>query len=217
MSLIVQKFGGTSVANIERIRNVAKKVLGYHEQGNKVVVVLSAMAGQTDGLIQLAHEMTERPDPREMDVLMATGEQVSVALFTMALKSMGYEARSFLGFQVPIHTDQLYGKARINDIDTETILKELDQNKIVAVAGFQGLDAEGNIRTSSAEIGSYPSIPSAGPRRMLTAFTHKADLGIGGDPLQAGYGSSIYLSRHDPIMARNSNALSDLVIRVRMC
>jgi len=147
MALIVQKYGGTSVANIERIRNVAKKVLGYHEQGNKVVVVLSAMAGQTDGLIQLAHEMTESPDPREMDVLMATGEQVSVALFAIALKSMGYEARSFLGFQVPIHTDQLYGKARINNIDTKTILEELDQNKIVTVAGFQGLDAEGNITT----------------------------------------------------------------------
>jgi len=147
MALIVQKYGGTSVATIERIRNVAKKVLGCYEQGNKVVVVLSAMAGQTDGLIQLANDMTESPDPREMDVLMATGEQVSVALFAIALKSMGYEARSFLGFQVPIHTDQLYGKARINNIDTKTILEELDQNKIVTVAGFQGLDAEGNITT----------------------------------------------------------------------
>jgi len=147
MALIVQKYGGTSVATIERIRNVAKKVLGCYEQGNKVVVVLSAMAGQTDGLIQMAHEMTENPDPREMDVLMATGEQVSVALFAIALKSMGYEARSFLGFQVPIHTDQIYGKARINNIDTKSILEELDQNKIVTVAGFQGLDAEGNITT----------------------------------------------------------------------
>ncbi|MBW2028388.1 MAG: aspartate kinase [Deltaproteobacteria bacterium] len=147
MSTIVQKYGGTSVASIEKIRNVAKRVLEYHNQGIKVVVVLSAMAGQTDGLIQLAHEMTEQPDPRELDVLMATGEQLSVALFTMAIKSMGYDARSFLGFQVPIRTDDLHGRARIHDIETSGILKELDAGKIVAVAGFQGLDEKGNITT----------------------------------------------------------------------
>ncbi len=147
MSLIVQKYGGTSVGSIEKLRNVAKKVLEYYKQGNRMVVVLSAMAGQTDGLIQLAHEMTDEPDPRELDVIMSTGEQVSVALFAMALKSMGYDARSFLGFQVAIHTDQLYGKARIHEIDTSRILKELDQNRIVTVAGFQGLDERGNITT----------------------------------------------------------------------
>ncbi|MFH1125255.1 MAG: aspartate kinase, partial [Pseudomonadota bacterium] len=104
MSLIVQKYGGTSVGSVEKIRNVANRVLEYYRQGNKMVVVLSAMAGQTDGLIRLARQTCEDPDPRELDVLMATGEQVSVALFAMTLKSMGHEARSLLGFQVPIHT-----------------------------------------------------------------------------------------------------------------
>ncbi len=147
MPLIVQKYGGTSVGSIEKIGDVARRVLEYHKQGNKVVVVLSAMAGQTDHLIKLAHEMTDDPDARELDVLMSTGEQVSVALFAMAIKSMGHDARSLLGFQVAIHTDQLYGKARIQEIDTSRILKELEQNKIVTVAGFQGLDKDGNITT----------------------------------------------------------------------
>jgi aspartate kinase len=147
MSIIVQKFGGTSVGSIEKIGDVARRVLEYHKQGNKMVVVLSAMAGQTDNLIKLAHEMTDDPDARELDVLMSTGEQVSVALFAMAIKSMGYDARSLLGFQVAIHTDELYGKARIQEIDTSRILQELDQDKIVTVAGFQGLDKDGNITT----------------------------------------------------------------------
>ncbi len=147
MSLIVQKYGGTSVGSIEKIRNVAERVLEYHKEGNKMVVVLSAMAGQTDGLIQLAHKVSNDPDSRELDVLMSTGEQVSVALFAMVLRSMGYDARSLLGFQVGIHTDHLYGKARIHEIDTDRIVRELDQNRILAVAGFQGLDEEGNITT----------------------------------------------------------------------
>ena len=147
MSLIVQKYGGTSVANSEKIKDVAKRVLEYYEQGNKMVVVLSAMAGQTDALIELAHEMTDEPDPRELDVLMSTGEQVSVALFAIAIKSMGFDARSLLGFQVKIHTDHLYGKARIHEIDTNRILEELDKGRIVTVAGFQGLDGHGNITT----------------------------------------------------------------------
>jgi len=147
MALIVQKFGGTSVGSIEKIKDVAERVLEYHKEGNRMVVVLSAMAGQTDGLIKLAREMTDHPDPRETDVLIATGEQVSVALFSMAVKSMGYRARSLLGFQVPIHTDPLYGKARIHEIDTDRIMKELEKNTIVAVAGFQGLDERNNITT----------------------------------------------------------------------
>ena len=147
MALIVQKYGGTSVGSVEKIRNVANRVLEYYKQGNKMVVVLSAMAGQTDGLIRLARQTCEDPDPRELDVLMATGEQVSVALFAMTLKSMGHEARSLLGFQVPIHTDQFYGRARIHEIDTDRIMKELELNRIVAVAGFQGLDENGNITT----------------------------------------------------------------------
>jgi aspartate kinase len=147
MGLIVQKYGGTSVGSIEKIRNVAKRVIEYRDQGNDMVVVLSAMAGQTDGLIRLAREMVEDPEPRELDVLMSTGEQVSVALFAMALKSMGYDARSLLGFQVAVHTDQLYGKARIHGIDTDRIRRELEKGRIVAVAGFQGLDEKGDITT----------------------------------------------------------------------
>lgn len=147
MALIVQKYGGTSVANIERIKNVAKRVIDYYKKGNHMVVVLSAMAGHTDGLIELAKKVTEYPDPRELDVLLSTGEQMSVALFAMTVKSMGYEARSLLGFQVGIHTDKLYGKARIHQIDTSRIKEELEKGRIVAVAGFQGLDEEGNITT----------------------------------------------------------------------
>jgi len=147
MSIIVQKYGGTSVGSIEKIRDVAKRVIEYYREGHGMVVVLSAMAGQTDDLIQLAHEMSDEPDPRELDVLMSTGEQVSVALFSMAIKSMGYDARSLLGFQVGIHTDRLYGKAKIHEIETDRILKELEHNRIVTVAGFQGLDAHDNITT----------------------------------------------------------------------
>jgi aspartate kinase len=147
MSLIVQKYGGTSVGSIEKIRDVANRVLEYHQEGHQMVIVLSAMVGQTDGLIQLAHKITNDPDSRELDVLMSTGEQVSVALFAITLKSMGFDAQSLLGFQVGIHTDQIYGKARIHEIDTARIVKALDQNKILAVAGFQGLDDEGNITT----------------------------------------------------------------------
>jgi len=147
MALIVQKYGGTSVGSIDKIRNVAKRVIAYRDQGNDMVVVLSAMAGQTDNLIRLAREMVEDPEPRELDVLMSTGEQVSVALFAMALKSMGYDARSLLGFQVAVHTDHLFGKARIHGIDTDRIMRELEKRRIVAVAGFQGLDEEGNITT----------------------------------------------------------------------
>lgn len=147
MSLIVQKFGGTSVGSIEKIRNVAQRVIEYYKQGNRMVVVLSAMAGETDRLIQLAHEMTEDPDSRELDVLMSTGEQVSIALFCIALQSLGFEARSLLGFQVGIYTDRIYGKAKINEIGTTRIMKELDKKRIVAVAGFQGLDEKGNITT----------------------------------------------------------------------
>ncbi|MFC1868078.1 aspartate kinase [Thermodesulfobacteriota bacterium] len=147
MTLIVQKFGGTSVGSIEKIRAVAERVIGYSNKGDKMLVVLSAMSGQTDQLIKLAHEMVSDPDPRELDVIMSTGEQVSVALFAMAVKSMGHDASSLLGFQVGIHTDRLYGKARIHEIDTGRILEELEKGRIVAVAGFQGLDERGNITT----------------------------------------------------------------------
>ena len=147
MAIIVQKYGGTSVGNVEKIRAVAERVIETHKEGNQMVVVLSAMAGQTDGLIKLASQISPEPDPRELDVLLATGEQVSVALFAMTVKSLGFEACSFLGFQVAIHTDDLYGKARIHNIDTDRILENLNEGRIVTVAGFQGLDAHGDITT----------------------------------------------------------------------
>jgi len=147
MALIVQKYGGTSVGSIEKIRAVAEKVIRTAGEGNRMVVVLSAMAGQTDGLIRLARELTDDPDPRELDVLMSTGEQVSVALFALAVKAMGHDARSFLGFQVGIHTDDLFGKARIHDIETERIISNLEHGRIVTVAGFQGIDDYGDITT----------------------------------------------------------------------
>jgi aspartate kinase len=147
MALIVQKYGGTSVGSIEKIRAVAERVVKTAGEGNRMVVVLSAMAGQTDGLIRLARELTKDPDPRELDVLMATGEQASVALFAMAVKSMGHDARSLLGFQVGIHTNDLFGKARIHNIETDRIARNLEQGRIVTVAGFQGIDDRGDITT----------------------------------------------------------------------
>ena len=147
MALVVQKYGGTSVGSIEKIRNVAKRVIESHLEGNQVVVVLSAMAGQTDGLIQMAHEMMDEPDARELDVLLSTGEQVSVSLFAMAIKSMGYDACSLLGFQAVINTNDSYGRARVNNIETERIVKELEDGRIVAIAGFQGMDEHGDITT----------------------------------------------------------------------
>jgi aspartate kinase len=147
MALIVQKYGGTSVGSVEKIRAVAERVVKTAGEANQMVVVLSAMAGQTDGLIRLARELTTEPDSRELDVLMATGEQASVALFAMAVKSMGHDARSLLGFQVGIHTDDLFGKARIHNIETDRITRNLEQGRIVTVAGFQGIDDRGDITT----------------------------------------------------------------------
>ena len=147
MALIVQKYGGTSVGSIERIKAVAQRVIDLCKQGNRLVIVLSAMSGQTDALIQLSKNITDSPDPRELDVLMATGEQVSISLFAIAVKSMGYDCCSILGFQAGIQTDHIYGKARIRKINAKRVLKELDQNRIVAVAGFQGIDEHRNITT----------------------------------------------------------------------
>jgi aspartate kinase len=147
MSLIVQKFGGTSVANLERIRKVAERVIEIKRKGNDVVVVLSAMAGETDRLLRLAHEITETPNPREVDVLISTGEQVSVALFSITVQSLGYKAVSLLGHQVRIITDNAYGRARISEIDTRRIMEEIRKDRIVVVAGFQGQDEQGNITT----------------------------------------------------------------------
>lgn len=147
MALKVQKFGGTSVADIERIRKVADRVIKSHEQGDKVVVVLSAMAGVTDKLIALAESAAKVPDSRELDVLLATGEQTTAALLAMILNDRGYRATSLLGFQAGIITDQSAGKARILDIEADRILRLLDRGHIVVVAGFQGRDIKGNITT----------------------------------------------------------------------
>jgi len=147
MSLIVQKFGGTSVANLERIENVARRVAKTYDDGNEVVVILSAMSGVTDGLINLAKLVTESPDKRELDVLLATGEQTTAALLAMNLKAKGYSAQSLLGFQAQVKTDCAFGNARILDIDAERIKELIRQRNIVVIAGFQGCDAQGNITT----------------------------------------------------------------------
>lgn len=147
MALIVQKYGGTSVANLDQIRKVAQRVASIYGAGNGVVVVLSAMAGVTDQLIQLAHEISDRPHRRELDVLLATGEQTTVSLLCITLESMGYPARSLLGYQAEIVTDRAFGQARIVGINAQRIKALLDQRKIVAVAGFQGRDTRGNITT----------------------------------------------------------------------
>jgi aspartate kinase len=147
MGLVVQKYGGTSVGDVERIRNVARRVLDTKNHGNEVVVVVSAMAGETDKLIRLAQQVTQDPDEREMDVLISTGEQVSIALLAMALKALGADSKSYLGFQIKIATDSAFGKARITGIDSEKLMNDLKSGRIVVVAGFQGVDELTNITT----------------------------------------------------------------------
>ena len=147
MALRVQKYGGTSVADIKRINNVADRVRKAYDQGDEVVVVLSAMSGVTDSLIALAEQATKTPDKRELDVLLATGEQTTAALLAMILKSRGYKAKSFLGFQAGIHTDKTSGKARIMNIDCQNIQQALEDGHIAVVAGFQGTDKDGAITT----------------------------------------------------------------------
>lgn len=147
MSLIVQKFGGTSVGSIERIEQVADKVARFCSDGHRIVVVVSAMSGETNRLIALAHEIQERPVPREMDVLVSTGEQVTTALMSMALAERGVKAKSYNGSQVRILTDNAHTKARIRDIDDERMHADLDQGYVIVVAGFQGVDEQGNITT----------------------------------------------------------------------
>jgi aspartate kinase len=147
VALIVQKFGGTSVGSVERIGQVADKVAAFRERGDDVVVVVSAMSGETNRLIALAHEVSEDPVPRELDVLVSTGEQVTTALLAMALHKRGVASRSYNGSQVRILTDDAHGKARIRDIDDERLRADLDRGEVVVVAGFQGVDEHGNITT----------------------------------------------------------------------
>ena len=147
MSLIVQKYGGTSVGSPEKIKAVAEQVLDYRSKGHQMVVVLSAMSGETDRLISLANSVQEQPDTREMDVLLSTGEQVTISLFAMAVKAAGFDAISFLGDQVKILTSSMHTKARIESVDTDKVKKHLAQGKIVVIAGFQGVDENGDITT----------------------------------------------------------------------
>ena len=147
MSLIVQKFGGTSVGSVERIGQVAEKVVRFRQEGHDVVVVVSAMSGETNRLIALAHEVQERPVPREMDVLISTGEQVTTALLSMALNKLGVKAKSYNGSQVRILTDNSHTKARIREIDDKRLRAGLEAGYVVVVAGFQGVDEHGNITT----------------------------------------------------------------------
>ncbi|GGX09616.1 aspartokinase [Pigmentiphaga litoralis] len=147
MALIVHKYGGTSMGSVERIKNVARRVAKWHAAGHQIVVVPSAMSGETNRLIGLAKEIQEQPDPRELDMIASTGEQVSVGLLAMALKSLGLDARSYTGWQVPVRTDASYTKARIASIDDTRIRGDLDQGRVVIVAGFQGIDDDNNITT----------------------------------------------------------------------
>ncbi len=147
MALIVQKYGGTSVGSVDRIEAVAEKVAGWREQGNDVIVVVSAMSGETNRLLELAHEIQNHPVPRELDVLLSTGEQVTIALLSMALNKRGCPARSYTGHQVHIRTDSVHNKARILDIEDKRIRDDLQKGRVVVVAGFQGMDEEGNITT----------------------------------------------------------------------
>jgi aspartate kinase len=142
MALVVQKYGGTSVGTIEKIQNVARRVARTYDEGNDMVVVVSAMAGETNKLVALAEEMCEFPSEREYDVLVAAGEQVSIALLSMALQSMGYKAKSYLGWQIPIYTDNASSKARIEEIQDTNIREDLHNGTIVIVAGFQGIVPE---------------------------------------------------------------------------
>jgi aspartate kinase len=147
MALIVQKFGGTSVGSVERIRNVARRVAKWKAAGHDLVVVPSAMAGETNRLIALAQSLQSQPDARELDVVASTGEQVTVGLLTMALLEIGVRARSYTGWQVRVLTDSAYSKSRIIEIDQEKVRKDLQDGCVVVVAGFQGVDAGGNITT----------------------------------------------------------------------
>ena len=147
MAIIVHKYGGTSMGSVERIKNVARRVAKWHRAGYQMVVVVSAMSGETNRLIALAKEIMPNPDPRELDVIASTGEQVSIGLLAMALKSIGVDAVSFNGSQVAVHTDSAFTKARIESIDSEPVKRELDAGKVVIVAGFQGRDSAGNVTT----------------------------------------------------------------------
>lgn len=164
MSLIVQKFGGSSVADAESIKRVAKRIVETRKAGNEVVVAVSAMGDTTDELIDLAHEVAPIPDPREMDMLLTTGERISMALLAMAIKSMGYEARSYTGSQAGMITDAQHGQARIVDVTPVRVREALDDGAIAIVAGFQGFNRDSRDITTLA-VAAVTRRPSRSPRR----------------------------------------------------
>ena len=147
MALIVHKYGGTSMGSIERIKNVAQRVAKWHRAGHQMVVVPSAMSGETNRLIALAKELQAQPDPRELDMLASTGEQVSVGLLAMALQAIGVPAISYAGGQVPVRTDSAFTKARIESIDDQRVRTDLEAGRVVIITGFQGVDPHGHITT----------------------------------------------------------------------
>src|SRR3989454_3263569 len=168
MALVVQKFGGTSVATIDRIKHVAGLIAKTRQAGDTVVVVVSAMSGETDRLVKLAHAITEFPDEREMDMLLSTGERVTIALLAMALRAMGFDARSFTGRQVGIITDSVHTKARIERIAADRIQGALDKGIIPVVAGFQGISEKDDVTTlgrggSDLTAGGVGAAPQNGP------------------------------------------------------
>ena len=147
MALIVHKYGGTSMGSVERIKNVAKRIAKWHQAGHKMVVVPSAMSGETNRLLGLAKEISSQPSPRELDVIASTGEQVSVGLLAIALQEAGVDAVSYAGWQVAVKTDSAFTKARINEIDSARVMRDLDAGKVVVITGFQGVDPDGHITT----------------------------------------------------------------------
>jgi aspartate kinase len=147
MALIVHKYGGTSMGSVERIKNVAKRIAKWHQAGHKMVVVPSAMSGETNRLLGLAKEISSQPSPRELDVIASTGEQVSVGLLAIALQEAGVDAVSYAGWQVAVKTDSAFTKARISEIDSARVIRDLDAGKVVVITGFQGVDPDGHITT----------------------------------------------------------------------
>jgi aspartate kinase len=182
MALIVQKYGGTSVGSPERIDHVAEKVIATRNRGYDVVVVVSAMSGETDRLLGLAHQIAEHPDARELDVLLSTGEQVTIALLAMALQKRGCPARSYTGSQVRILTDSVHNKARIREIDEAVVRQDLAAGRVVVVAGFQGVDERGNITTLGR--GIYHRSARSAQRPPAGAHHLRGDAGNGQSRLQ---------------------------------
>src|SRR5690554_7170199 len=179
MSLIVHKYGGTSMGSVERIQNVAKRVAKWHAAGHQVVVVPSAMSGETNRLLGLAKEISPQPNEREQDMLAATGEQASCALLAMALMAQDVPARSYTGWQVPVKTDSAYTKARITSIDDARIKADLAEGRVVVVTGFQGINDEGHITTlgrGGSDTSAVAIAAAIGAEECLRSEEHTSEL-----------------------------------------